>query len=174
MTLSPSEVATLVGFSPDVLRDWRRRGFLNDLGKLLLPNGKTTDDPNHPDLANVGRQTWVYSKGDLLAFAIAKHAIELGVGIEIAIEISDHVVPHVDAWLDPKGRKNYREPRWFAAWPSTEGLNPTGADHDHFAVARVSSLERLAEVMGSKAIILDTKKLAEAMPAALVEKLGYR
>ncbi|MER8491157.1 hypothetical protein NKH53_23245 [Mesorhizobium australicum] len=105
----PGAVAKHLGHSPDVFRDWRRRGLLEDVG-TLKGNGK-----------------WKYSYGDLVRLAIANFLIARRITVDLrdALQVAGAAVPYVIARLRPEDwPQQFRahfEIGYLAAWVNRDG-----------------------------------------------------
>lgn len=92
---TPTDVETATGgaVTPTILRDWRRRGLLNDIGR--------SDEG--------GR--WRYLRGEVCALAVASHLVEKGLTIERAIGFASRMRAAVIAWLTSEPTEFDREIR---------------------------------------------------------------
>jgi len=117
----PQEIMEYAGVAPDMLRDWRRRGLIDGFGMILLPDGSTTSNLEHPALLEVLRPQWVYTISDLTALAIARHLnAELRLDLKDALQLATSMNAKVLAWLPGHYgnlTRDYREPRFVLAWP---------------------------------------------------------
>lgn len=163
----PNEVKAKSGVDPDVLRDRRRRGLLEGIGVIQLPNGGWTKDPEEARKLGIERVSWVYTVGDLLALVVAER-LTAGLGIDLvkALDLATQINTVVYDWaIQAAGADKHR---YVLAWPSTEGENPSGVTVDRLSVIRLNDLNRSENYMAEKAILLDLKRLADRLPEPLL------
>ncbi len=75
--LSPSQIAKFAGVSPDTLRDWRHRGYIDGLG-TLQENGR-----------------WKYDWLDALILFVYSEVSKCGLDISSVREWADPIAKHV-------------------------------------------------------------------------------
>jgi hypothetical protein len=93
MMYSPAdvEIATSGDITPDVLRDWRRRGLLEGMGRM----------------EKSGR--WRYDRASVCSLAIASYLADQGLKIERAIIIAGTARNAVIAWLAKEPTEFYNQ-----------------------------------------------------------------
>jgi hypothetical protein len=175
----PQEISEFAGIPAESLRDWRRRGMIDGFGAILLPDGSTTSDPDHPVVLKLSRPQWTYSLGDMTALAIARHLnASLGLDLKFALHLAADINPKVLAWIpgafSAATAKRYREPRFVIAWPSDRGDNPSGVPIGQMARIAVSDLNRITAYAGALSVCIDCKELASELPQALREHVAER
>ena len=151
-TYTPSDIEALgVPLSPDNLRDWRRRGMLDNFGRVDA----------------VGR--WTYRKGDVVALAAAKLIEGLGVDLSRAIEIADKTRVLIVDGL----RGKEPEYRFIAAWPVETGqANMSGIPAGRLESIQLNDLNRISEYVGIGASVIDIEKIVQAMPDGVKALFG--
>lgn len=166
---APADIEKFGGPSPDVLRDWRRRALLRNIGAVALPDGNWTGDLDDPRLPAGGRLTWGYLKGEMLRLVLARELTKLGLDLDRAMLVSDLAAQHVVDWIVPAvTAKNMvrRSHRFIAAWPGEDSNDPNERFR-RLVMVRLDDLNRLPLHAGPKSIILDLEKLAAALPEKL-------
>ncbi|MFG1344372.1 helix-turn-helix domain-containing protein [Xanthobacter autotrophicus DSM 431] len=116
MQVGARELERIVGVRPDVLRDWRRRGLLADIG---VRKG----------------EAWYYDRVDLLILSILKALLAEGLRIESAIDaafgISCFVTGRLELPLDDK-------PDLAVVFPDQDGEISVARIEDMLGLARIS------------------------------------
>jgi len=178
---TPQDVETLVGITPNILRDWRRRSLLSGIGALVLPDGTTTLDENHPDLKQQDRRTWLYRLGDLTRLAIAVELLDLGLDLKRAIALAGDLNAKVCAWATPESNlhqlaRHERESRFVFAWPILEGSdeNKAGRPVGSLAIFALNDLAQATLHVGAKAIFVDCAELAHGFSEGLRREMANR
>lgn len=75
--LSPAEFARVTGVSPDMQRDWRRRGYIDDIG-TMQKNGR-----------------WKYDWSDAFLIFIARKIVANGFELTLSLRIANTIAPFV-------------------------------------------------------------------------------
>ena len=173
--LTPDRLAELTGVRPVTLRDRRRQGLLQGVGMLALPNGGWTSDPEDARLDRKSSRAgdrWHYRPGDALCLAIASQLTDLGLDLAAAMQIAGKINVAVLGWLvgTPKWEAE-RGGRFLFAWPVTDTeefragrIHPAAGEME---IARTGDLSIASEFVGPKAVFVDLRKMAEAIPTKL-------
>lgn len=141
---SQSEASLLTGISQDVLRDWRRRGFLDGFGELA-ENGR-----------------WKYNVHDVLVLSIARALEPNGQPISRLLYMAYQLVMAVIGEVRPADGYSGFSTGNFAYW-----FNDT--DQKLMAPMHIGSLDDLAKIPSAapQVIIVNSAKLAAALPERL-------
>lgn len=161
----PSAIEALTGVSPTKLRDWRRRGLIDDLGVYALPGGSWTTDAKHPDIGD--RPTWAYRQGDVLCLAVAVVLTGLGLELTTALDIARDVRTPLRQRIEGKAARY----RFMIAYPSAMGAVVQHEDKPTQA-ALLSDLNSLSKYGTPGAIVVDLEHMAASLPEQLWEALG--
>lgn len=176
MLYTPQEIHGFGIVTPEVLRDRRRRGLIDGIGEILLPDGSTSSNPEHPAARGIDRLTWLYPLGDVTALAIAEIIIkgmklDLGHALAIAHKINAKVLAWVPGAIEEPER--WREPRFAIAWPVDE-TGGFGSHNDSLEVVAVSDLNAFTRYAGAQGVVIDCKEMASRLPAKLRAHLAQR
>ncbi len=157
--LNPTELAEVTGLSQDSQRDWRRRGFLEDMGQLQ-PNGR-----------------WLYSAADAVVVSIILWLLakRLTTDINDAKNIAKVARPMVVFWIEPNNpadewQAHYRRIPYVAAF----GANSAG---DAMQIETFSDVGNVFSLKLPAALVIDCRLLARDLNlklAYLVEKNAQR
>lgn len=144
--ISPSEVEARTGLSPDVLRDWRRRG--------LLQLGTQQDN---------GR--WGYVVGDVAQLAIVNHFTKWRIISDLsdAFHVSGFAVPYVYAFVadDQTFKKQVGKLPYLVAFNVRQG--------ERLQVEKAYSLEETLQLRLPGFVVVDTRVLAEHLSDQLAD-----
>ncbi len=169
---APADIHSFGIASPDDLRDWRRRGFLDGIGLLPTKNGGWTSNLNDPDLLVTGRPTWAYHRRDVLALAIGLSLIELKIDRSAAFRVGSDLVLDTIFYIEgqPRGR-------FAIAYAQGRGPNHQGSASPLIAgiLANVKTLEEVGDYFRSPAaVLIDLKAVIATFPPELITALEYR
>jgi hypothetical protein len=139
-----SEASLLTGISQDVLRDWRRRGFLDGFGELA-ENGR-----------------WKYSLHDIIILSIARALEPNGQPISSLLYMAWQLVLPVINEVRPENDYPGFSTGNYAYW-----FNDT--DQKLMAPMHIRSLDDLLNIPSAapQVIIVNSAKLAAALPDRL-------
>ena len=168
MFLTPSDIEELTGLSPDILRDWRRRGFLDGAGSIVLPDGSSTTEIAAAKLAGISRPAWLYSLGDAVRLAVARSVGGLVHDIRTQLALAELAGPHVASFACPHGSESaLTECRYLAAWRQDDGS---------LSGFRCNDLNLVASTVApaAHAIIVDMQREADRLPGSLKLMLRSR
>ncbi|TPN49351.1 hypothetical protein [Mesorhizobium sp. B1-1-7] len=140
---TPSEIKAAIGTTPDMLRDWRRRGLLENFG-VLGSNGK-----------------WTYAYGDVIALAIMAFLVTRRIASDLgdALHIARAAVPYVVARLEKStpSLSRYREVGFLAAWANRDG--------DTMQIEYFSSIGKFAFAVPGYLVVSFDALVAELTPS---------
>ena len=156
MEFTPQQAEQFTNLSRDMLRDWRRRGLLQDIGSQ----------------SKTGR--WTYALGDLIALAAAKTIESLGVDLYRALEIGSKARAGIADWARSKPlSENISKCPFLACWPIETGKKLTryGVREGEVEMLLVDDLNAIPKFAGFGAIVIDLRKVAFELPEALRELL---
>lgn len=135
--ISPSEVEERTGFSPDMLRDWRRRGILTT--GTLQANGR-----------------WGYVVGDVAQLAIVNLLTKWRIVSDLtdAFHIADFAVPYVYACVanDPHFKEKVGKLPYLVAFNVRAGERTQVVAH--------WDIKDIFELRIPGFVIIDTERLA--------------
>jgi hypothetical protein len=170
---TPAEVSDLIGVSPENLRDWRRRGLIDSLGALATPTGWTTD-PDDPALAGSRRATWGYRLGDVTALATARQLQDMGLDLSSSLQVAEQLTNIMLVRAFPGWAAEHAMPSWVSAAKTdfvaalqgrdTDGIGDMALPVDRYTVLQITDLAMLPQWIGTKALVLNVKRLAEQWP----------
>jgi hypothetical protein len=164
--LSPSDIEEMPGPSPDILRDWRRRGLLRGIGHIVLPDGSITSDTEIARAAGVNRPAWLYALGDAVRLVIARNLGALTNDIETQLTIANLATPSVVEFaMKSSAIPALVDRRYLVVWRD---------DTDRFAALRFDDLNNLANYEITHAIIIDMHREAARLPAKLLRLLASK
>lgn len=145
-----SDVHRICGITPDVLRDWRRRGFLDTCG--------TQSEGGH----------WRYSKGDVFTLAVARRlAFTKAVSdLPRAISLARSVLP----WVVAEFRGEVGTP-WTHQFLIAQGEYNVAVGSDDFEVRPIGHVSNLPDILEESPsalnIIIDAHRIAREFRGAI-------
>lgn len=164
--LSPSDIEELTGVSPDVLRDWRRRGLLKRIGHIVLPDGSITSDVERVREMGVSRPAWLYALGDAVRLTIARNIGGLTNDIETQIAIADFATPSVVEFaMKSKAVPALVDRRFLVVWRHEGG---------GFEAVRFDDLNNIVNHDVARAVVIDMHREASQLPVKLVRLLSSK
>ncbi len=166
MNLSPSEIEEVTGFTPDILRDWRRRGFLKRIGQIALPDGSVTSDVERAREAGIARPAWQYALGDAVLLSLARSFSDLTIDIETQLTIAEFAAPHVVEFaMKSELVPSLIDRRFLAVWRGVDGA---------IQAMRFNDLNRLVDHSITRAIVIDMHREASHLPEKLIHLLASK
>ncbi len=143
-SMSPAELESITGLSPEMQRDWRRRGYINEKLGTLQENGR-----------------WLYDWSDALFLCIMQQLYSAGVELPVTQRATNTVMKYV--WF--AAMRNWRifdhpeKHRHFVMFKSTEADPEI---HGGWATLPINDLSKCSA--GPAAILIDVKHIALCLP----------
>ena len=149
-TMSPIEMASLTGVAPDMLRDWRRRGYIEKFGTAQ------------------GNGRWLYDWGDAFLLCNARSIYESGVDLPPSIRASVTVGRHILLAAFSQ-RCFYSDPnryRFFRMYRYGDVNDPV---YGGWATQPIRELPK--DATKSAMILIDVDAIARVIPSAFNRKI---
>jgi hypothetical protein len=152
----PREIEPFIGFSQDLVRDWRRRPEL------------------HVPMCQVGEQTetgrWQYRVDDLVALAVARILTSHGYDLGLSIHLGVSAAPVVIAWVTGEPQLAALRETPFIVGSSEIEEDPSRL----YFIARRRSLSRLVLKETLAFFVVDCRVVARRLPEPLILLLTSR